>query len=96
MDAFLKKIERLADMAAREQDPKPLDASLIMAKIREIPSEAVEEEENFFSFRLFAEVGAAAAAAAVFVFVFAASAWTDINSPVAVMESLMEVMESTL
>lgn len=98
MDAVLKKIELLAEKAAQEVDPRPLDAALVMARINRLPAELEDEEEadNVWSFRLFAGVGAAAVAAAAVIFVFAAGAWMDLNSPAAVIESLMEVMETTI
>lgn len=96
MDAFLKRIERLADFASREADPRPLDPSGVMARIAALPPDLEDEEESTLSLKLFAGVGAAAAAAAAVIFVFAASAWLDLNSPGAVIESLMEVMETTL
>ena len=96
MDTFLNKIDRLADLASRETDPQPIDADAVMARIAALPRAADDEEPETFSLRLFAGVGAAAAAAALVVFVLAAGAWTDINSPAAAIESLMEVMESSL
>ncbi len=94
MDAFMKKIEMLADRAALREDPKPLDAMLVMDRIRALPEEV--EDEEVLPLRLFAGATAAAAAAAAFVFVFAASAWADFNSPLTVMDSLMDVMETML
>lgn len=94
MDAFMKKIEMLAAKAALREDPKRLNALLVMDRIRALPAEA--EEEEIFPLRLFAGATAAVAAAAAFVFIFAASAWVDFNSPLTVMDSLMDVMETML
>lgn len=96
MDAFLKKIEQLADLASGRADPQPLDPAGVMARIASLPSELEEEEDSTLSLKLFAGVGAAAAAAAAVIFVLAASAWIDLNSTGAAIESLMEVMEATL
>ena len=94
MDAFLKKIGELADLAAREAAPAPLDASLVMARIGDMRPEI--EDEMALPFALFAGVGMAAAAAAVLVFFLAASAWLDVESTHAAVESFIDVLEISL
>ena len=96
MDAFLKKVELLADKASRESPLPAPDADKIMARIASLPVSSEEEETFTLPIKLFAGVGAAAAAAAAVIFILAAGAWMDLNSPSAAIESLLEVMESTL
>ncbi len=99
MDAFLKKIEQLADLASREPDPHAIDPALVMARINALPPETFDDgeaKEDAYTLKFFAGVGLAAAAAAIVVLVPAIGAWVDFTSPTATMEALMEVMESTL
>lgn len=96
MDSFLKKIERLADLASGRADPRPLDPSGVMIRIANLPPELEEEDDSIMSLKLFAGVGGIAAAAATVIFVLAASAWIDLNSTSTAIESLMEVMETAL
>lgn len=91
MDAFMKKIERLSEMASRRPDPQPLDAAGVMDRIRGLQV----EDENVLTLPLRFYLGGVVAAAAVAVVVssLAISAWTEISSPLPVMESLIDVME---
>ena len=89
MDAFMKKIERLAEMATAQSVPQPLDAAGVMARIRGLE---VEDDERVLSLplRFWAGGAAAAAVAAVVVSLLAATAWTEMGSPLTAIQSLME------
>lgn len=91
MDAFMRKIERLAEMAEARSVPRPLDSAGVMARIRGLE----REDDRVLSLPLsfFAGGAAAAAAAAVAVSLFALSAWQDMGSPLTAMESMFDVME---
>ena len=91
MDAFMKKIERLAAMASERPLPAPLDASGVLARIRGL--EVEDERVLTLPLGFFAGGAAAAAAAAVAVTLLAATAWAEMSSPFVAMESLIDVME---
>lgn len=89
MDAFLKKMERLSEMASRRSDPAPLDAAKVMSRIHGLQ---IEEEGDVLTLPLgFFAGGAAAAAVAVSFLAF--TAWGEMSSPLAAMDSLIDVME---
>jgi hypothetical protein len=92
MDAFMKKIERLSELATSQSVPLPLDRRAIMARIHGL---AVEEDDQVLSLplRFWATAAATAAAAAIAVSVFAATAWTEMGSPTTAVESLFDIME---
>ncbi len=92
MDAFMKKIERLAEMARSAPAPRPLDSAGVMARIRGLE----REEDNILSMPLgfFARGAAVAAVAALVVTFFAVSAWSDLNSPLEALDSMFTVMDS--
>lgn len=92
MDAFMKQIERLSDMASARSVPQPLDRAAVMARIREL---AVEEDDRVLSLplRFWAGGAAAAAAVAIAVTLFAATAWTDMGNPLTATDSLFNVMD---
>ncbi len=92
MDAFMTKLERLADMAKGRSNPGPLDVNSVMAHIRGLDK---EEDNRVLSFPLgfFAGGAAAAAAVAIGISVFAVMAWTDMSSPFAAFDSLLNVMD---
>ncbi len=91
MDAFMKKIERLAEMARASSVPLPLDTAGVLARVRGLE----REDDNVLSmpFSFFAGGAAAAAAAAVVVAFFAVSAWNDMNSPIEAIDSMFNVMD---
>lgn len=91
MDAFVKKIERLSEMASRRPNPLPLDATGVMARIRGLQVE--DESVLTLPLGFFAGGVAAAAAAALVVSTLAISAWTELSSPMVPVESLIDVME---
>ncbi len=93
MDAFLKKIERLAEMASAESPPRPLDAAGVMNRVRGLDIDSGDDLPLSLPLRFWAGGAAAAAAAAVAVSVFAAAAWADLNSPLTAMESLFDVLD---
>lgn len=93
MDTILNKIERLAEMAARRPDPVALDAGGVMARIRSLE---IEDDSQVIPIGFFAGGAALAAAAAIGVTVLAATAWQGMFSPVAEMNSLMDVMDIML
>lgn len=89
MDAFMKKLERLAEMASRRDDPVPLDVSGVIARVRGLE---IEDEVESLPIRLFAGGAMAAAAAAAFVTVLGVSAWQEISNPTIVpIESLISL-----
>lgn len=100
MDAFLKKIERLAAMASTEPAPAALDVDGVMAKIRGIDIagglEADAEDDGVLSLplRFWAGGAAAAAVVALAVSLAASTAWTELTSPMAAAESLFNVLEA--
>jgi hypothetical protein len=91
MDAFVKKIERLAALARSESAPAPLDMAGLMARLRLLE----REDDSVFSMSLgFFAGGAAAAAAAALVFtLLAVSAWSEMNSPLEAIGSMFDVMD---
>ena len=91
MDAFMKKIERLAEMASGQSVPVPLDATGVMARIRGLEFE--DDRVLTLPFRFFAGGAAAAAAAAVAVTLLAATAWGEMSSPFIPVESLIDLTE---
>lgn len=91
MDAFMKKIERLATMASERPLPAPLDASGVMARIRGLEIE--DERVLTLPLGFFAGGAAAAAAAAVAVTLLAVTAWDDMSSPFVAVESLIDISE---
>ncbi len=93
MDAFMKKIERLADMAARRPSPLPLDPGGVMDRIRGLE---IEDDVLRLPMGFFAGGAVAAAVAAIAVSVVAAMAWSDLNSPLTAMRSMLDVMEFPL
>lgn len=90
MDAFLKKMERLSEMVSRRSDPAPLDAAGVMSRIHGLQ---IEEEGDVLTLPLGFFAGGAAAAAAVAVSFLAFTAWGEMSSPLAAMDSLIDVME---
>ncbi len=93
MDAFLKKIERLAGMASAQSVPRPLDRAGVMERIRGLGIDREDDRVLSLPLRFWAGGAAAAAAAAVAVSVFAVSAWADMNSPLTAVESLFDVLD---
>lgn len=91
MDAFMKKFERLSEMASNRSDPLPLDSAAVMARIRGLQV----EDENVLTLPLgfFAGGAAAAAVAAIAVSFLAFTAWGEMSSPIAAMDSLINVMD---
>lgn len=94
MDAFLNKLERLADMASRESDPAPPDVGRIMAAVRDAGIE--EADDSPLSLGVLYAGAAAAAAIAVVVTLLAATAWADINNPVNALGTLLEATDYLL
>ncbi len=92
MDTFMRKIERLSEMARAESVPRPLACAPIMARIRGL---AIEDDDRVLSLplRFWAGGAVAAAAAAVAVSVFAVMAWTEMGSPATAVESLFDILE---
>lgn len=89
MDAVLKKIERLAELASRRGDPEPLDVAGAMARVRGLE---VDDGAEGLPIRFFAGGAMAAAAAAVFVAILGVSAWREISNPTLVpIESLVSI-----
>jgi hypothetical protein len=91
MDAFMKKIERLADMAKASSAPLPLDRSGILARIRGLERE--DDTVLSMPFGFFAGGAAAAAVAALVVAFFAVSAWNDLNSPIEAIDQMFNMMD---
>lgn len=89
MDDVLKKIERLADLAAGQPLPLPLDPAGVMARIQGLE---IEEPGARIPLGFFAGGAAAAAAAAVFVSILAFAAFQELASPDGAISSLMDVM----
>lgn len=91
MDAFLNKLDRLAALARSAPAPAPLDAAGLTARLRGLE----REDDNILSmpFRFFAGGAAAAAVAALIVTFLAVSAWNDMNSPIAAIDSMFDVMD---
>ncbi len=87
MDTVLKKLERLADMAARQADPVPLDAGGIMNRIRGLDVDYGPREP--LPLRFFAGGAMAAAAAAVFVAVVGVASYQEIVNPIFSLENLL-------
>ncbi len=92
MDAFIKKIERLAEMARAASVPQPLDRAGLMARIRGLERE--DDTVLSMPFGFFAGGAAAAAAAAAVVAFFAVSAWSDLNSPIEAIDLMFNVMDA--
>ncbi len=93
MDTFLTKLERLADLAKGRSNPGPLDVHAVMARINGLER---EDDSPVLSLPLggfFAGGLAAAAAVAVGVSVMAVMAWTEMSSPFAAFDSLLNVMD---
>lgn len=88
MDAFMKKIEQLSDMAARRPNPRPLDGGVIMARLQGLDCR-MEEEVLSLPLRFWAGGAALAATVALGVTTLAASAWTEMASPMAAVDSLL-------
>ncbi|MCC8166327.1 MAG: hypothetical protein LIQ31_09285 [Planctomycetes bacterium] len=86
---IMKKIERLAVMAATRSDPLPLDANSVMRQIRALRD--VDDDAVLSVPLVFFAGGGALAAAAIAVTLLAATAWTDISSPFAAVESLLDI-----
>lgn len=91
MDAFMKKIERLAEMASGAAVPQPLDATGVMARLRGLEIE--DDRVLTLPLRFFAGGAAAAAALAVAVTALAATAWSEMSSPLMAFESMIDVMD---
>ncbi len=89
---IMRKIERLAEMSAARSDPLPLDANSVMHRIGAL---RVEDDDAVLSVPLgfFAGGAAIAAAAAIAVTLLAATAWTDMSSPFAAVESLLDIQD---
>ena len=90
MDVFMKNFERLADLARLEQEPLPLDASVVMERLRGLEIEGDEETPPI---RLFLGGALVAAAAAAFALFTAQSAWQELVSPLNAMGSFIEVLD---
>ncbi|MDR1744432.1 MAG: hypothetical protein LBS30_01615 [Planctomycetota bacterium] len=93
MDAFLKKIERLAELAAGESVPQPLDSVGVMNRIRGLEIGREEDRVLSLPLRFWAGGVAAAAAVAIAVSLFAVTAWTEMNSPLTAAESFFDVLD---
>ena len=94
MDTFMKKIEQLADMAAKRPDPVPLDVSGVMARVRGLE---IEEESLSFPVGFLAAGLAAAAAVALVVSIIAAHDWAEMSSsPQLAISKLVDVMDVML
>jgi hypothetical protein len=94
MDAFLNKIEALALLATREDDPPPPGVAGVMARIRELGPEA---DDDTFPFRLFLGGTAAAAVLAIAASIAVSTAWTDtISVPYSAMITLAGAMDILL
>ncbi len=93
MDAFMKKIERLSEMAARRPNPLPLDAGGVLSRIRELE---IEEEATQLPLMVYFGGAAAAAVVAIGVTVIASSAWSDMSNPFVAMSSLGDVVDVLL
>ncbi len=91
MDAFMKKLGRLAALARDASPPRPLDAAGVMARIRDLSRE--DETVLSMPFRFFAGGAAAAAAVAAVAALLAVSAWNEMNSPLGAIDSMFNVME---
>lgn len=91
MDDFMKKIERLAELARAQSVPQPLDSVGLMARIRGLERE--DDRVLSMPFGFFAGGAAAAAAAAVVVTFLAVSAWSDMNSPIEAIDSMFSLMD---
>ncbi|MCD7895787.1 MAG: hypothetical protein LUG50_03815 [Planctomycetaceae bacterium] len=89
---IMKKIERLADLAAARSNPLPLDTNSVMLQIRALRD---RDDDAVMSVPLgfFAGGAALAAAAAIAVTLFAVTAWTDMSSPFAAVESLLDLQD---
>ncbi len=93
MDAFVTKLERLAELAKERSSPGPLDVNSVMEKIRGLER---EDDSRVLCLPLgsyFAGGLAAAAAVAIGISVFAVMAWTEMSSPFAAFDSLLNVMD---
>ncbi len=87
MDTVLKQVERLAQLAARQADPVPLDAGGIMNRIRGLDAGYGPREP--LPLRFFAGGAMAAAAAAVFVAVVGVTSYQEIVNPVLTLDSFL-------
>lgn len=86
-------LQRLAERAALEPDPRPLDVAAVLSRIERCRAAAVATSEE--SLRLFAGVGFLASAAAALVLFFAFHAWSDMSNPALAIDSLMDVIASS-
>lgn len=93
MDDFMKKLDRLSELAARRPDPRPLDASFIMAGVRGLE---IEDDSLVIPFGFLTGGAAAAAVAAVVTSLFAMTAWTEMSSPFPEVASLLDVVDAVL
>lgn len=91
MDAFMKKIERLAELARAQSVPQPLDGAGVMARIRGLERE--DDRVLSMPFGFFAGGAAAAAAAAIVVTLMAVSAWSEMNSPIEAINSMFSLVD---
>lgn len=78
MDAVMKRLEQLAELASRRADPAPLDAGGVMLRIRNLD---IDDAADIVPIRLFAGGALVAAAAAAFMSVLGVSAWNEIANP---------------
>ncbi|MCD8140796.1 MAG: hypothetical protein LUE17_13630 [Planctomycetaceae bacterium] len=91
MDAFVEKLDRLTSMARHQSVPRPLDGESVMARIRGLEME--DDGVLSLPLRFYAGGVAAAAALALAVTLFAATAWTEMSSPIIAMDTLVDVMD---
>ncbi len=88
---FLEKLDRLASMARQQSVPRPLDSEGVMARIRGLEME--DDGVLSLPLRFYAGGVAAAAALALAVTLLAATAWTEMSSPVYAIDTLVDVMD---
>ena len=95
MDAFMKKFERLSEMAAGRPDPRPLDCGAVMSRIHGLSGlDIATPDDRVLSLPLRFWAGGAAAAAAVALggATLASTAWMEMASPLTAVDSLFSVL----
>lgn len=91
MDAFVRRIEQLSDMAAQRPDPRPLDSALVMSRLHGLDCR-MDDEVLSLPLRFWAGAAAMAAAVAVGVTTLASTAWMEMSSPMMAVDSLLNAM----
>lgn len=91
MDAFMKKLEQLSEMAALRPDPRPLDSALVMSRLHGLDC-VMDDRVLSLPLRFWAGGAAIAAAAAFGVTTLASTAWTEMSSPLVAVDSLFNVL----